>query len=247
MEAYIASRTGALRIPQDIPGKSGRLFNVSRIEVAVRSCKRVAILRAVRGGFMIMTRIPKSQWRHLCIVVAHELAHTFFYEFRGQHLVPTHRPHPYEEALCDYGARALLIPRTKIPEEAFERCSLDDIISISKSLDAYPHWVATRLFVDLEAREGAFFVYRSTPLGFEKHPNRETVTDGCRLDRTMLFSLRRLIAEHASDRRFSVDRVHLGKAGRGGCFTVEGREVDDESSSMFAQGRAFHVLVQVSR
>lgn len=208
MEAYITERLRGIEPPITVCQTLSRRFGILRIRTGVSS-KYAAILMPVVGGFEIVTRVPAYQDRNLRYVVAHEYAHTFFYDLVSHSERPIHRREPLEEALCNLGAREFLLPHRDIRATTTSSITLSYIHATAMRYDLLPQWVAARLFVDRPADTVCFCMYSETRDSIVRIPNSDVVTDDWVIDLQMQSHLRRLVKESADGKHTSLDPVQV--------------------------------------
>lgn len=218
MEAYISERTHGVSVPVDVLGPVASSFHVFDIKTLWDKGGPTAVLHPTKGGFVISLRIPPARRKDFRSVVAHEFAHTFFYRYRGTSKTPLHVAHSQEESLCQYGARALLIPCEALPSKSSQLCSLPEILRLAQVFQVPPKWMAARLFCDLQIKEAAFFVYRFWAGRMKK--TKQVVALSRPFTRRMLADLRAYIRESQSS-KVKADGCYLGPMGRGAHFDIE--------------------------
>jgi hypothetical protein len=67
-------------------------------------------------GFRLFIRAGANEERTR-FTIAHEICHTFFYEFASEMKFVPHKTDEMEERLCNYGAAALLMPKISLERE----------------------------------------------------------------------------------------------------------------------------------
>jgi hypothetical protein len=75
--------------------------------------------RYVHGFNILLAR--QSSHTRLRFTLAHEICHTFFYEYVPEVKFVPHEIDPMEERLCDFGAAELLMPASAVKQTATER------------------------------------------------------------------------------------------------------------------------------
>ncbi len=75
--------------------------------------------RYVHGFNILLTR--QRSYTRLRFTLAHEICHTFFYEFVPEVKFMPHQVDAMEERLCDFGAAELLMPTSAVKKNAAER------------------------------------------------------------------------------------------------------------------------------
>ena len=234
LESYIAERTDGLPVPIAITKQLLQQFRVLEIRIIrKRTSVRTGLIRLVdkvllepaQGGFVIKTRVPWGKGLDFRFLIAHELAHTYFYFWKDSKSVPVHLPHQAEEKLCDIGARALLMPRNvierKIPEGSF--LSISALGQLAHDLDVPIDWVATRVLCDLRITEGAFFVYevvRDGGMRIRAKAKSSAIGLGVHLTRPMKINLNNLI-KAMDAQSIELPRYFLGKIGKGQSFSIQ--------------------------
>jgi hypothetical protein len=163
----------------------------------------------VVGGFEIVTRVPAREGRNLRYVIAHECAHTFFYEMSSERRPPVHRRDALEEPLCNFGARELLLPRRGLALLDGPDFDLKGILAAARRYDVLPQWVAMRLLVDRPSVGCWFCVYHQEDQSTVKVASSEVMSPGFRLDLRMQGTLRRIVSEHAGAGHVRLERMHL--------------------------------------
>lgn len=219
IESYVNDKIKGLSIPIDMFGEILSRFNVQKVDLFYKTKAPTAIIRPIRGGFIIETRVPPGRKHAIKYLIAHELIHTFFYRFIGPNESPIHYRQPFEEELCDFGARAILIPRCAIPQDIGENLSVGLILDLCSSLDVKPKWLMVRLINDLEMLNCSLLIYRCLEGHYElgeKYNSREI-----NINRSGLSNIRKLIRETSSDKNITVDSQYLGSQESKKYFTIE--------------------------
>lgn len=236
VDRYIGDRIVGLAPPIPVldPAVQAR-FGVRHLFLGETRLQTPALLSLVRGGFAITSRLSYSRSRDLRFLIAHELAHTFSYTLKGPEQYPVLRAvEQNTEAMANFGARAILMPRTFLSPLIQGDLELPHLLYHARRLDVYPHWLAQRLIGDLELRQAAFFTYDWTRRGLRRKSTLD-VRSASTLDRRCLRSigqqLRRLRGEHQS--RWTVSHS------RGQSVAVACAEVD----GLFGTCRRVYVLV----
>jgi len=242
MEDYIENKISGLESPIDMLGTIIERFNIVEIKwILPKSKETTTTIKPVKGGFIIRTPIPyKKKEKALRFVLAHEYAHTFFYQNSQPDNIPRHNPDPYEEALCDYGARAILIPRSIISSIPIEKLSIKDFLKLSETLNILPQWLIHRITMDLHMIDLGFFIYK------QQNDKKKKEKQVCTLDicssREMFTSLRNLIDE-TSDKNYRIFKKHwIGTTKMGGIFDIE---ILEEKIGLFS--KKFYVLLKTAK
>jgi len=124
-------RAALLRLRRRYRGEAGldermRFYLTNRKIVSVRIVEQLnsdAALEPIGGlyvhGFNILLTRQRSHTR-LRFTLAHEICHTFFYEFVPEVKFVPHEIDTMEERLCDFGAAELLMPTSAVKKTAAE-------------------------------------------------------------------------------------------------------------------------------
>lgn len=126
-----AMRTALLRLRRRYRGEASldermRFYLTNRKIVSVRIVEQLnsdAALepigsRYVHGFNILLTR--QSNHTRVRFTLAHEICHTFFYEFVPEVKFLPHEIDTMEERLCDFGAAELLMPASAVKQTAAE-------------------------------------------------------------------------------------------------------------------------------
>lgn len=96
-------------------------------------------------GFKL-TLNAKSPKRRVRFTQAHELCHTFFYEYVPEIKFRPHIEDPAEEHLCNFGAAELLMPEHSLRKETKElRRSIQSLLSLTALYGVSPEAMMSRL------------------------------------------------------------------------------------------------------
>lgn len=202
LESYIARKTENVRVPVDPGASLYQDFGVKRLKLR-RDETRGARITPVRGGFVV-EHAPTESTRSRRFLIAHELAHTYFYELRGEGRVPRSKPHPREEELANYGARAILMPLGILRERLQGEIDLDGILDTAQELDVFPHWLAFRTMRDLDWQTGVFAHFIGDDRGLDYVPNDEVVALRVLSKRRLRKWLRAEVAKARAEKQTSV-------------------------------------------
>lgn len=219
MEAFIEDRISGLRIPIDVHGIVLARFNI--LDVINKQTKCRAMIKPVKGGFIIETSVPKAMVKDFRFILAHEFAHTYFYELQGNSEIPKHFGESYEEELCDYGARALLIPKSVLSIINKKNIRIYELINLSEKLNVFPHWIVTRLNRDLSLSEMSFLTY-----SIDNRTNylllmHKISSINHQFTPAMLLGIRKIIKNMKQKEPVIYEKIYIGNSEYGGWFHLE--------------------------
>jgi Zn-dependent peptidase ImmA (M78 family) len=216
LEDYINKRIKGLKVPINVQGDILNRFGILRI--VQRGKGRSAFIQPCKGGFTIFSRVSPTKINYR-FLIAHEIAHTFFYDFRGPDEYPIHYPEPFEEELCDFGARAILIPKFIISPNLIKNPSLKKIIELSSVLEIEPQWLMLRLIENANLFNSAFLIFQAfeESLELKKKVNSPSLT----LNRKIIGDVRKIIKEYSNEKYKTANKVYLGYTKQGGYFDME--------------------------
>lgn len=100
--------------------RNRQVVSVRPVEHLVCAAALDPIGSRYRHGFNILFTEHSNRTR-LRFTLAHELCHTFFYEYVPEMKFVPHKIDPMEERLCDFGAAELLMPSAAVQRSATQR------------------------------------------------------------------------------------------------------------------------------
>ncbi len=199
-------------------------------------------IRPVPGGFIISIAALAPMFRDYRHLLAHELAHTYFYEYKGPKEIPIHSRRANEEGLCNYGARAILVPKSAISNLDIEKVRLKDILRISTNLNVWPQCLIARLSTDLRLLNVALLVYELREGMLRK--KKEVSNLGIDFSLLMLGDIRKCIRVSIEKNVESFDNIFLGPASSGNWFDME---IIQEKASVFSKRSNVYILLKLRK
>lgn len=212
MEAFLAERSAGMAVPIDVEALARQRFHVRAIHTGIRRASYAARLQPIRGGFEVYTRLTWRQRLSLYAVLSHECAHTFFFAWQGRDRVPAPRPCAFKEKLCDYGQRALLMPREHLPGNLLTRCTLPPLLAAASKMGVRANWLAERLLLDLRIEKScAFLAFERGVRGLRRNPYyRSVIPSDLRLGAAGLGAIKDAVADSLGRGRLKGEDLSAG-------------------------------------